>query len=103
MLAGATDAYSAPLDADRFRLAKTFSVSHNSLRNYREHGIEYLVTSSRMRARFAAEPDRYEINLKFYDRAQRKGTLICEVTPIPWERTGPAVSVYEIPGAQASP
>ncbi|HUW10143.1 MAG TPA: glycosyltransferase family 39 protein [Anaerolineae bacterium] len=97
----ATDAYSAPLDADRFRLMKTFSLSYEPLEFYREQGIEYLVTSGRMRERFAAESDRYESNLEFYGRLERQGALIYQIAPIPWQRTGPLVSVYQVAGDRA--
>jgi hypothetical protein len=99
----ATDAYAAPLDADRFRLMKTFSLSQNTLEYYAEQEIEYLVTSSRMRERFAAEPDRYQSNLEFYGRLDREGGLIYQIAPIPWQRAGPIVSVYQIRGAQWLP
>ena len=99
----ATDAYSAPLDADRFRLMKTFSLSSESPEFYQEQEIEYLVTSSRMRERFAAEADRYESNLEFYGRLEREGALIYQIAPIPWQRTGPTVSVYEVGRAQWLP
>lgn len=98
----ATDAYSAPLDADRFRLMKTFGVSYEPLGFYAEQGIEYLVTSSRMRERFAAEAERYESNLEFYGRLECEGALIYEIAPIPWQRTGPTISVYQMAVAQGS-
>jgi len=97
----ATDAYSAPLDADRFRLMKTFSLSSESPEFYQEQEIEYLVTSSRMRERFAAEADRYESNLEFYERLELGGALVYQIAPIPWQRTGPSVSVYQIGGARS--
>lgn len=99
----ATDAYAAPLDADRFRLMQTFSLSYEPLEFYQEQGIEYLVASSRMRERFAAEADRYESNLAFYGRLEREGALIYQIAPIPWQRTGPTVSVYHMGVAQRSP
>lgn len=99
----ATDAYSAPLDADRFRPMKTFSLSYESLEFYQEQGIEYLVTSSAMYERFLAEAERYRSNVEFYRRVEREGTLIYAITPIPWQRTGPKVSVFEIGVAQRSP
>ena len=98
----AAEGYSAPLDADRFRLMKTFSLSYEPLEFYQKQGIEYLVTSSRMWERFAAEPDRYEGNLEFYERLERQSALIYEIAPIPWQRTGPMVSVYQMRGAQPS-
>jgi 4-amino-4-deoxy-L-arabinose transferase-like glycosyltransferase len=99
----ATDAYSAPLDADRFRLMRTFSLSSESPEYYGEQGIEYLVTSSAMYERFLAEAERYSSNVEFYRRVEREGTLIYAITPIPWQRSGPKVSVFEIGVAQRSP
>jgi len=97
----AAEGYSAPLDADRFRLMKTFSLSYEPLEFYQEQEIEYLVTSSRMRERFAAEADRYESNLEFYERLELGGALVYQIAPIPWQRTGPSVSVYQIGGARS--
>ena len=99
----ATDAYSVPLDADSFRLMKAFSLSYELLELYREQGIEYLVTSGRMRERFAAEPDRCASNLGFYERLEREGALIYQMTPIPWQRMGPLESGYRIGVAQGLP
>jgi len=92
----AADAYSAPLDADRFRLMKTFSLSYESLEFYQEQGIEYLVTSGAMYERFLAEAERYEANLDFYERLKREGSLIYQVAPVRWRTAGPTVSVYRV-------
>ena len=99
----ATDAYAAPLDADQFSVLRKFSVSYESLDYYRQRGIEYLVTSSRMHERFAAEPERYQSNIEFYEALERDGTLIYQIAPISWQRTGPTVSVYRMPMLDASP
>jgi hypothetical protein len=98
----AVDAYAAPLDADRFRLMKTFSLSYNTLEYYREEEIEYLVTSSYMYDRFETEAYRYPNNVEFYERVQDECSTIYRVSPIRWQRVGPTVSVYHLAVAQDS-
>jgi hypothetical protein len=98
----ATDAYSAPLDGARFRLTKAFSLSYEPLEYYREQGIEYLVTSSAMYERFLAEAERYGSELEFYERVQYDCSLLYHVAPVPWQTTGPALSVYEMCASQES-
>lgn len=63
---------------------------------YGEQGIEHLVTSSAMYERFLAQADRYAVNVDFYERLEREGSLIYQVPPVRGRPMGPTVTVYRM-------
>ena len=65
------------------------------LRRLRREGVEYVVTSSRVRDRVLAAPEEYPTIVDFYEALATQGELVREFRPGPGE-TGPALELYRL-------
>ena len=70
---------------------------------YRRRRVDYILTSSTIRERYAAEPARYARELGFYARLDAEAALVAEIAPSA-RRAGPTIRVYRLvrptPGAE---
>lgn len=96
----ALEAYTSPLDADKFVLTKTFALSDQPVTQYCRTGIEYLIVSSEIQKRYDADPPRYQANIQFYSQLRDNASLLYQIAPIRWQITGPTVKVYSLQECQ---
>lgn len=91
----ALELYTAPLEMDEYVISKAFSLSREPLTAYCQREMQYLVLSSEIYKRYAADPIRYRENLDFY-RQLPEEAVIYQAAPIPWSIGGPTVTVYSL-------
>jgi hypothetical protein len=78
-----------------------YGLEVEDLEYYIRAGFDYIVVSSDHESRFTSEADRrrYPKSTRFYSqlRSDPRFQVAYSIEPLPWQRTGPALTVFKVP------
>lgn len=72
------------------------------LAEFLAEGVDYIVIDSRMADRYyeptavAMYPEMTDSYREFYDTVRTRGTRVYEIRPVPWQRAGPRIEIYDV-------
>ncbi|MDX1415166.1 MAG: glycosyltransferase family 39 protein [Candidatus Promineifilaceae bacterium] len=93
----AQENYTAPLQGTSFETTLVDSLgAAGKLESYAADGYDYLVASSGIYARYLAEPERYPVEVAFYNTLFNETHLLQQIEPSS-TRAGPTVLIYQLP------